>query len=75
MNSFYQVWRMSPTKGQWFRYSHIPDCATVQDAEMLWAQHRAGTYRGNQFKSWMRDDKFKIVHVAQTITDVELETV
>ena len=73
MNKFYQVWRMSPTKGQWFRYSHIPDCATVQDAEMLLAQHRAGNYRGNQFKHWMRDDKFKIVHVAQTITDVKLE--
>ena len=71
MNKFYQVWRLSPTKGQWFRYSHIPDCETAQYAEMLLGSHRAGNYRGNQFKSWMRDDKFKIVHVEQTLTDVE----
>jgi hypothetical protein len=71
MNTFYQVWRLSPTKGAWFRYNHIPDCASVDDAVVLLSQHRQGNYKGNQFKSWMKDDKFKIVKVEQTLTDME----
>lgn len=71
MRTFYQVWRLSPTKGDWFRYNHIPDCASVNDAQVLLSEHRSGTYKGNQFKPWMQNDKFKIVRVEQTITDCE----
>ena len=71
MKTIYQVWRLSPTKGDWFRYSHIPDCDTYEQAELLLEQHRSGTYKGNQFKSWMQNDKFKIVRVEQTLTDCE----
>jgi len=69
MRTFYQVWRLSPSKGLWFRYNHIPDCATVDDARILFGEHRQGTYKGNQFKSWMLADQFKIVKVIQSITD------
>ena len=71
MKTFYQVWRLSPAKNDWFRYNHIPDCATAKDAEVLFEQHRTGTYKGNQFKHWMQNDKFKIVQVEQTLTDWE----
>jgi hypothetical protein len=71
MRTFYQVWRLSPSKNEWFRYNHIPDCATVDDARVLLSEHRRGTYKGNQFKSWMLNDKFKIVKVEQTLTDWE----
>jgi hypothetical protein len=71
MRTFYQVWRLSPSKNEWFRYNHIPDCATVDDARVLLSEHRRGTYKGNQFKSWMLNDKFKIVKVEQTLTDIE----
>ena len=68
MRTFYQVWRLSPTKGDWFRYSHIPDCATYDQAESLLDQHRRGTYKGNQFKPWMKDDKFAIYRYELTDT-------
>jgi hypothetical protein len=69
MRTFYQVWRLSPTKDLWFRYNHIPDCDTAQQAQVLFQQHRLGVYRGNQFKPWMQQDQFKIVKVIQSITD------
>jgi len=68
-NTIYQVWRLSPSKNTWFRYNHIPDCATANDAEVLFEQHRTGQYKGNQFKHWMQNDKFKIVKIEQTLTD------
>jgi hypothetical protein len=67
--TIYQVWRLSPTKQQWFRYNHIPDSATPDDARILLSEHRAGRYKGNQFKHWMLTDRFKIVRVDQTFTD------
>lgn len=72
MRTLYQVWRLSPTKGDWFRYNHIPDCATPDEAVVLLSQHKTGHYKGNQFKHWMQNDKFKIVRVEQTLTDWEL---
>jgi hypothetical protein len=69
--TIYQVWRLRPNTDLWFRYTHIPDCATPDDARILLSEHRAGRYRGNQFKAWMKTDKFKIVRVDQTFTDIE----
>jgi hypothetical protein len=69
--TIYQVWRLRPRTDLWFRYSHIPDCATPDDAAILLNEHRAGRYKGNQFKSWMTNDQFKIVRVDQTFTDIE----
>ena len=68
--TIYQVWRLSPTKQQWFRYTHIPDCATEDDARILFSEHRAGLYKGNQFKSWMLTNQFKLVRIDQVITDI-----
>ena len=68
MKTIYQVWRLSPTKGLWFRYSHIPDCATLDEAIVLLSQHKTGHYKPNQFKSWMREDKFAVYRYELTET-------
>lgn len=31
-------------------------------------QHRRGTYKGNQFKPWMKDDKFAVYRYELTDT-------
>ena len=68
----YQIWRLNPSKNQWFRYKHIPDCDTAEVCRDMFRQHREGDYRGNQFKTWMVNDRFKLVHVDMTITDIEI---
>lgn len=68
----YQVWRFNPLKDTWFHYKHIPDCNRQEVCRDLIQQHVEGTYKGNQFKSWMRHDQFKIVRVDMTITDIEI---
>ena len=65
----YQVWRLSPTKNEWYHYKHLPDCATLPQLDLLFTQHRQGEYKGNQFKSWMSTDKFKYVQVTQQFVD------
>lgn len=67
----YQIWRFNPLKDQWFHYNHIPDCNRIEVSRDLLAQHRRGTYKGNQFKSWMQDSRFKIVRCEMTFTDME----
>lgn len=57
----YQVWRLAKGSDTWTRYKHIPDCQTEQQAQDLLECHRAGTYKGQQFKSWMRDDQFRVI--------------
>ena len=65
----YQAWRFNPLKEQWFHYKHIPDSNRREVCEDLLAQHKAGTYKGSQFKPWMQDSKFKIVRVDMVFTD------
>ena len=71
-STVYQIWRYNPLKEQWFLYKHIPDCPNERLARSLLEQHRAGTYKGNQFKDWMREDQFKVVRCDRTVTDCGL---
>jgi len=57
----YQVWRLAKGSDTWTRYKHIPECQSEQEAQHLLKCHRAGTYKGQQFKSWMRDDQFRVI--------------
>lgn len=66
----YQVWRYNPIKQEWFRYQHIPECNTPEVCQDLVLQHKAGTYKGKQYKHWMVESKFKVVKVDATFTDI-----
>ena len=68
----YQVWRFNPVKDQWFHYNHIPDCNRLEVCRDLFEQHVEGTYKGRQFKPWMRGSEFKIVRCEMTFTDMEI---
>jgi hypothetical protein len=70
--TFYQVWRFNPLKDEWFYYGHIPNATTPEAVKDLLLKHKQGQYKPNQFKSWMKDNQFKIVKVNQDITDIEL---
>jgi len=69
--TFYQVWRFNPLKDQWFYYNHIPNATTINAVKNVLIRHKNGEFKGNQFKNWMLNDRFKIVRVEQTITDCE----
>jgi hypothetical protein len=72
MKTFYQVWRYNPLKGEWFYYTHLPNATTPEAVKQILTAHMNGEYKPNQFKAWMKNDKFKIVQVEQTLTDVEI---
>lgn len=69
--TFYQVWRFNPLKDKWFYYGHIPNATTINAVKQVLTAHKNGEYKPNQFKHWMKNHKFKIVRVEQTLTDCE----
>jgi transposase len=69
--TIYQVWRYNPLKDCWFHYNHIPYATTAEAVKQILQAHQNGEYKPNQYKAWMKDDKFKIVKVEQTFTDME----
>ena len=71
-NTIYQVWRYNPLKDQWFYYNQIPHATNPEAVKKILLAHINGEYKPKQYKAWMKDFKFKIVKVEQTITDVEM---
>ena len=69
--TIYQVWRYNPSKQQWFYYKQIRSANNPEAVKKKLLSHINGEYKPNQYKDWMKDFKFKIVKVEQTITDCE----
>jgi hypothetical protein len=68
--TIYQIWKHNSTRGQWFHYKHIPNCASEAESRTLMKLHRTGAFKSQQFKEWMHNDRFKLVKVEQTMRDI-----
>lgn len=64
----YQVYHQAPGSSKWTRYTTIPSTDCYADAQALLDQHQAGTYKGHQYKPWLRNHTFCVAYVETRTT-------